>query len=109
MARHTTTVLPVTGDRWIGTCSCRWRSNHTVLTAQAAEDDILIHLRQVEVARASARRGAPSLKDQRDYYVKKAAEDDDPRQVTLWRQLADELNRRLNDEGAKDGTQIALW
>lgn len=109
MARHKTTVLPVAGDRWLATCSCRWRGAHHVLTAQMAEDDIFTHLRQVEVARASARRGMPSLKDQRDYYRKMAETDEDERQARLWGQLAREIDRRLNETGAADGSQAALF
>ena len=107
MGRHNTTITPVAGDRWLATCSCRWRGNHHVLTQQMAEDDIIHHLRQVEVARASARRGTPSLKDQRDYFRQRAEQDADFR--VWWTQLADELDRRLNDAGADQSGQPTLF
>lgn len=105
MARHTTSVAVMDNGRYMASCTCRWRGNHSAVSVQAAEDEVIAHLTQVERARASARRGMPSLKDQRDHYRMKHEEDGDP----LWKQLADEIDRRLNEEGADDGTQSTLF
>lgn len=109
MGRHITQVVPVAGDRWIATCSCRWRSNDTLLNPQQGEDEIYKHNAQVERARASARRGTPSLQDQRDHFRKMAGEDADPTSVALWERLASELDHRLNEAGASDDTQEPLF
>lgn len=105
MARHTTTVAVMDTGRYMASCTCRWRGNHSAVSVQAAEDDAIVHLQQVDRARASARRGAPSLKDQRDHYRSRYEEDGDP----LWKQLANEIDRRLNEQGANDDTQSTLF
>lgn len=110
MASHTTTVVVMDNGRYMASCACRWRGNHSAVSHQAAEDEIAVHLAQVERARASARRGVPSLQSQRDYYRMMAeGEDQFSQDGHLWRQLADEIDRRLNEEGADDGTQSTLF
>lgn len=56
------------------------------------------------------RRGVPSLKETRDHY-RRMSEDPDISKADryMWGVLADEIDRRLNEGGADDGTQTLLF
>lgn len=75
-------------------CNCG-ESSVALPNKQDAEEWHLRHLSGVRAERAR-RKGPPSLKSQRDYYLaqaESATQSDDDRR--LWRSLADELTRRL--------------
>lgn len=109
MAKHTPTIVPTDDGRWVGTCTCRWRAPDVCDTAQAAEEANLKHLRDVERVLSNSRKVPPSLKESRDYYRRQANTDTDPERARLWGQLADEIDRRLNDATPINRGQDALW
>lgn len=82
-------------------CSCRQQSKFYAQRWQA-EDWRDQHLALVERIKSHLGHHNPSLKSQRDYYHQM---ENDP-EVTehdrgLWRQLREELDRRLNTEGCE--------
>ena len=95
MTNHDTSVLNL-GDGWAARCSCHWAPLSDQHRWQA-EDRIAQHLDQVQRVRIH-QSTSPSLKQQRDYYLRMAdSRDTTPSDRRLWLQLADELSHRLGD------------
>lgn len=108
--KHTPTVIPATEGKWVGSCTCNWRAPDVCSTSQEAEESNLRHLRDVERVRANSRSTQPSLREMRDYYLSKAAEQNgDTATADLWQRLADEITHRLNDGGPVNDGQSALF
>ena len=77
-------------------CSCRGWASAVVSTRQLAEDEALIHLRNVEKARAAMGTSTPSLKSQQAWYQQQAENpNNSPEDRRLWQLLANELGLRL--------------
>jgi hypothetical protein len=95
--------IPPTKHRAV--CSCRAWSSPIERSHQEAEDHGLKHLRLVEQARASLGPRAVSagaLKAQRDWARDMAEDPVQPEEHrVLWRQLADEITKRIGDGEAK--------
>lgn len=110
MAKHEPTIVPTDDGRWIGACTCRWRAPDVCDTAQAAEDANLKHMRDVDRVRANSRKVPPTLRESRDYFRKRADDPKTPPETAkLWAQLANEIDRRLNDATPANSGQDALW
>lgn len=110
MGSHKTTVVPTETQEFYGSCTCRWVTMKHYSTAQEAEDEIIKHLAVVEKTRAYTRRMPPSLKESRDYYRRMADDPSTPEDVRpLWAQLANELDKRLNDGPTPYEGQSRLW
>lgn len=106
---HTITYLDLKPPRTHGAlCKCGWRADPQV-TRQAVEDEVLRHEMFVQRVRTQLRVKNPTLRSQRDHY-RNMADDETIRESErrLWKQLADELDARLNDSGAEHGEQVAL-
>lgn len=67
------------------------------------EEEYQAYLRiQTRARRALERGGQPTMKGQRDYYLRMAEDREVPRhERRQWKKLADELSRRLNDSDEK--------
>lgn len=89
-------------------CSCRGSSSFFDHRWEA-DDWRLTHLTLVERVRTHLNHGRePSLKAQRDYFRNQANDPLTPSSDrALWKQLADELDGRLNDAPPEEQTQ--LW
>lgn len=89
-------------------CACRARSHLTPLRWQA-EDWELGHLDLVARVRTHLTHGRTvSLNSQRDYFRAKEADPNTPRgDRPLWKQLADEVDKRINETETDD--QYKLW
>lgn len=110
MANHRTSINPTDDGRWISACSCRGYAPKIVDTAHEAEDLNLKHEKEAARARANVRRMPPSLKESRDYYRARANDPETPPETAkLWAQLADELDKRLNDAAVPYEGQSRLW
>jgi hypothetical protein len=110
MSTHRTAINPTDDGRWISACSCRGYAPKIVDTAQQAEDLNLKHEAEVERARISVRKMPPSLRESRDYYRARASDPETPPETArLWAQLADELDKRLNDAVVPHEGQSRLW
>ena len=86
------------GTTYQAVCTCRQRSMICQFQWEA-DDWKLYHLNLVGRVRIHLAHGkSPSLSSQRDYYraMEKDLNTPAPDRV-LWKQLADELDRRLND------------
>lgn len=87
-------------------CDCKQRS--PVTTRSEAEDWVFHHKRDVEVAKAALHRH-PTLRTQRDWFVKQAENtDNDYDDRVLWRQLADEIDRFVTKQETT-ADQLPLW
>ena len=96
------------GDTYQAVCACRQKS---LIYPQKweADDWKIYHLDLVGRVRIHLAHGRiPSLSSQRDYYraMERDVNTPGPDRV-LWRQLADELDRRLND--AQPVKEEGLW
>lgn len=101
MSSHKTEVFEE-GGRFYGKCSCRMHTGGK-LTKQAAEDELIAHLRQVERVRLHLESRNPQLKTQYAHYRKMEADPDvSEYDRRLWKQLADELERRLGVDADDD-------
>jgi hypothetical protein len=109
VAKHQPTVVPTDDGRWIGSCTCRWRAPEVRDTHQEAEDSNIKHLRDVARVQANGRRSTQSLTESRNYYRQQATEDRDPERARLWAQLADEIDKRLNDVTPPNRGQDTLF
>lgn len=89
-------------------CNCRGSSLFFVHRWEA-DDWRLQHLTLVERVRTHLSHGRePSLKAQRDYFRTQASDTTIPKDDRLlWKQLADELDHRLND--APSAAEEGLW
>jgi hypothetical protein len=106
MSGHQVTVVPVKDNQWIGRCSCRATGKVTE-SHWVATQWTMTHRREVERIKTHLAGRTPSLTDQRNYYLSKAADDAIPSdQRLLWAQLADELTRRLGDDNQATQTQL---
>lgn len=102
MSNHTTRIAGSDGA-WQGRCSCKMRGpvcDHR----WEAEDWCLSHLRIADRARAHPTR-APTLKEERDWYLKQAARAADEATKKMWEMLADGLTHRIGPEPKDD----PLW
>lgn len=109
MSGHQVTVVPVLDSEWAGRCSCQ-QVGPVTKTHWEAVKWTLRHTADVERIKTHLSGRAPTLKDQRDYFRSKAADDGIPfDQRTLWDQLADELDRRLGDDPAEATNQPQLF
>ena len=90
-------------------CVCRARSAFYPNRWQA-QDWELSHMDLVERVKTHLTHGRTvSLASQRDYFRFKETDPTTPRgDVPLWRQLADEVDKRLGN-AIGDGEQAALW
>lgn len=90
-------------------CSCGDRSPWSVTLGEAEDWFHGSHMIRVRQIQAQLRTSNPSLASQRDYYEEMA---DDPKNSDydrgLWRQLANEVTRRLNDRGDTSAGQEQL-
>jgi hypothetical protein len=93
MREHTTRVKR-SGEGVIGTCSCRQKQRTPVPTVQEAEDWIEAHLR--EVIRTQARLAKPMTPPAYLAYLREMEADTtrSAAERALWRQLAEEHERR---------------
>lgn len=91
-----------------GNSRAHWASGYYA-AKQTCEDEFRLHMKDVEIARASLGTSTPSLASQRDHYRKMQ---DDPhtsqRDRALWKQLADEIDKRLG-EGTPHPADEHLW
>jgi len=96
MSNHRTTIVGSEGA-WQAKCSCK---THSAITPHRweAEDWNLSHLRAVDRARAHLQPRTPSLKDQRDWYLKQAALATEPSLKRQWQMLADSLDHRIGPD-----------
>lgn len=104
-ANHRTTIV---GSKTTcqARCSCRQRS--LITDRSGAEDWVFHHQRDVEIAKAALHRN-PTLRTQRDWFVKQSENiDNEYDDRVLWRQLAEEIDRFVNKrESSVD--QLPLW
>jgi hypothetical protein len=78
-----------------GKCSCRQRGP-VVAQRWEADDWTVLHIRQVNRARAHLGAHHPSLEDQRDWYRTQADRTDIPQyERDMWEMLADGLDHRV--------------
>ena len=91
MSNHQTRIVG-NGDAWMGRCACHAQSELSEHRWEA-EDWERTHLQEVERARAHLKR-TPSLKDQRDWFRKQAANTSGTVRQQ-WLALAEELDHRL--------------
>lgn len=107
MSNHRVTIEEDTGQ-YRAICSCRGSSSFFAHRWEA-DDWRLSHLTLVERVRTHLNHGRePSLKAQRDYFRQQADNPLNPRDdKALWKQLADELDQRLND--APPTPEAGLW
>lgn len=87
-------------------CTCGWTRRG--LTKQPLEDEFLVHEAEALRLRASLSTTPPSLRSQRDYYRQQEEACEDERQRAQWKQLADEIEHRLNDSADPMEGQEAL-
>lgn len=93
-------------EGWRIRCSCG-RLTTTHLTRQQAEDDHLVHMREIEKTRARLA-GPPTLKATHLYYSEQAVNSDlSAEEREQWQQLADEIEHRL-PRGGPDPDQPTL-
>lgn len=101
MSEHQINHRVERGQHW-ATCKCeRWKSG---IHAERwmVEDEAIIHLRNVEKAKAALSRRQPGLAGQARYYRQMEEADPDVKQRPLWRQLAEELEQRLAEKTLPD-------
>lgn len=88
------TVLP---PRWRVWCRCGWQVQ-SLNSMDEADKAIRGHHREVDRLRARLSTTPPSLKAERDWAREQSENEDlEPSDRALWKQLADEMTRRLND------------
>lgn len=91
MSNHRVTIIGST-DRCQARCSCKQKS--PIGDRGIAEGWWYAHRVEVERIRAHLGTRNPSLKSQRDWFVKQAEDtENDPDDRALWRQLAEEIDR----------------
>lgn len=99
MGNHTFTryVTETSGEHY-ARCKCGETTGYKD-TLQQVEDAEMAHLRHIARVRATLGGGrTPSLADQRDYFEKMAEDHHQTdEQRRLWRQLADEMTKRVGD------------
>jgi len=87
---------------------CGWRPLRKE-TRHEIEDEFRKHIAEVQRARAALGRRNPSLKSERDWYRDQANNHTLPvREREMWKQLADELDHRLNDTEHTSTEQMTL-
>lgn len=106
--RHNPKVVQDSGGRYYASCNCGWNSGpNRYLLKWQAEDQVSVHLANVNRALASLRRREPSLREERDHAAAMLA---DPNTSAadrqIWQILYDGAAHRLNaDAEPQDG----LW
>lgn len=106
---HKTKVVPLNGGGYVTRCNCGWKHPGETPDRQVAEDWIRVHEKAIERIRTHLATKTPRLQDERDYYRSKADDPDEtPENRAIWKQLADELSVRLNDDGPPDANQLRL-
>ena len=109
MGQHTITYLESSTQPTTVTARCRCgQRSEKCKSRQEAEDWTLKHQADVEILKAHLGTSSPTLRAQRDYY-RKMADEGAPEDRALWRQLADELDRRLNDSAPQDDDPLPLF
>lgn len=108
---HKIKVVRYGEDEYITRCEgCGWKHPGSTTNRQEAEDWIAVHEKQIERIRTHLGTKTPSLKSERDHYLDKSV---DPYETAenraIWKQLADELSTRLNDEGTDPDRQPRLF
>jgi hypothetical protein len=105
MTHHRVTIKGALGGPRQAVCKCGQHS--PVGPAQEVEDWCLAHAVEVQRVRAHLRGASPSLATTHAWYERQAANPDNTEgDRALWRQLADELHRRL---GSGNTEQLTLW
>lgn len=95
---HEVTYAPGEGGTFLARCTCK-QSTMRFVPRQQAEEWELHHLQQAERAKAGLGNKNPSLSSQRDHYRMMELDPDvSEYDRGLWRQLREELDRRLNDQ-----------
>lgn len=108
MSNHTVTIAHGEGG-YRAFCNCR-ATSVTYPHKWEAEDWKLTHKTLVQRVRTHLGYGhAPSLKNQRDWYMRQADNPQTPtRERAQWLMLAEELTRRLADDPGPGDTD-GLW
>jgi hypothetical protein len=105
---HKPKVIPLQGGGYVCRCTCGASSGEKV-HRQEAEDWVLVHDKEIERIRTHLATKTPRLQDERDYYRSKADDPDEtPANRAIWKQLAEELSNRLNDDTPPDEGQMRL-
>lgn len=105
LERHTTTRQTKNVDHSVHyafRCKCGWHSNWYP-SLPKADDEQTDHFRNVKRAR-SGLQPTPTLKTAAKYYREMAERADQPAEHRrLWKQLADEVDKRLNQDNPHEG------